>query len=603
MIRHLRLELEMVRGEMNMLLEAGWMDGLMFWAMLALLIYVFAVNTISSLHKYYLAFHAIMLMWPLSQWILHTSDQMILRQLASYAGLISLLSLGPCWVLFARLFTKPLYPLSRGAMGLIAAPVLLFVPVIVLKPEWWFDLSALPVTSGQVGWLFGLYILAISFYFILATSDMLRVIRGASSSMQRQQIILLLIGIAIFACCTCFDLIYNVLLEGHVAKRYGITSLGVVLSDLFIIYVIQRYRVLDIVSIARREVVDTMTAGVVVVDGQDIVIDVNRGMHVFFPVRKGVLLPMKEILGLIPDSTEREEVWTQYYFSPYEHLDTEIHIMFQEDVKPSYVSLHISPIYDDNKRWVGRLLTFHDVTQLRVMVEQMNQKNTTLFERNLELIHIQQELQYANQKLQEMAITDPLTNCYNRRHLLEQMEEKVPTCVSSHQPFSIVLFDIDHFKTINDNYGHVVGDEVLSFVSNIVRKELHHSDIFARYGGEEFVIFMPGVNAHEAYSTAERLIELIKSATPTIASEAIMVTVSIGWVAYEGQELSLGDDVRSWILALLGEADRHMYEAKSNGRNGIRPRLAIEEEDKQVSLDAARPRHAALEASASREKR
>lgn len=554
-----------------MLLEAGWLDGFMFTVMLALMIYVFAVNVISSLHKYYLAFHFIMLVWPLSQWVMHTSPSLLERQIACYAGLISLLALGPGWVLFARLFTKPAYALSRGNLLLLTTPVLLFIPFILFMPEWWYNLKALPVSNGDMGWPFGVYIVMIAFYFILAASDMLRTIRGSASKVQKKQIALLLVGIAIFACCTWLDFIYNALLEGQSPKLYGMTSLGIVLSDLFLIFIIQRYRVLDIVSIARREVVDTMSAGVVVVDGQDIVIDVNRGMNVFFPVLKGSTLPMKEILGLIPDSTDREEVWTQYYFSPYDHLNTEIHISLQKDIEPMHVSLHISPIYDDNKRWVGRLLTFHDVTQLRVLVEQMNQKNTTLFERNLELIHIQQELQYANQKLQQMAITDPLTNCYNRRYLIEQMEEKVPICVRSRQPFGIVLFDIDHFKQINDNYGHIVGDEVLCYVSDIVRKQLHHSDLLARYGGEEFVLFMPGVNAQEAYSTAKQLIDQMKQAPPITEDLPIAVTISVGWVAYEGEELEISEDTRSWILALLGEADQRMYEAKSSGRNGIRP--------------------------------
>ena len=145
----------------------------------------------------------------------------------------------------------------------------------------------------------------------------------------------------------------------------------------------------------------------------------------------------------------------------------------------------------------------------------------------------------------------------------------------SGMPFSLVLFDIDHFKAINDTYGHLVGDEVLIWTTKCVRTLLHESDLLARYGGEEFAVFMPGVSFAEAYAFAERLSELLgHSLTEEVFGYRIAVSVSVGIVSdeclpkYESTQPSL-----PWIMHVFEQVDQFMYQAKENGRNCIMPPL------------------------------
>nr|WP_052475986.1 GGDEF domain-containing protein [Cohnella kolymensis] len=118
----------------------------------------------------------------------------------------------------------------------------------------------------------------------------------------------------------------------------------------------------------------------------------------------------------------------------------------------------------------------------------MNRKNEALHERNMELIAIQDELFRVNQKLEQMAITDGLTGCFNRRYLMQQLEHEVLLNMRYRIPYSILLFDIDHFKQINDHYGHLVGDEVIRSTVNIVRDTLRRP-IYSRVTAERNLRF------------------------------------------------------------------------------------------------------------------
>ena len=125
----------------------------------------------------------------------------------------------------------------------------------------------------------------------------------------------------------------------------------------------------------------------------------------------------------------------------------------------------------------------------------MNRQNEMLQERNHALDRIRQELSEANLKLEELALTDSLTHCYNRRYLTQQLTHEVITNVHYKTPFSLLLLDIDYFKAINDRYGHVIGDEVLYRTAQAVKKSIRETDILTRYGGEEFMIYLHTRNA------------------------------------------------------------------------------------------------------------
>ena len=162
-----------------------------------------------------------------------------------------------------------------------------------------------------------------------------------------------------------------------------------------------------------------------------------------------------------------------------------------------------------------------------------------------------------------MALTDGLTGLFNRRYLSTHLARTIQRIAETQKPVSAILFDIDHFKAVNDTHGHDVGDNVLKEVAGRVSRNLRNFDTVARYGGEEFVIVMPDASLDAAALGADRLRQQIAS-EPFDASkpaEPLTVTISLG-VAMTQDPASHPDD-------LLRNADRALYDAKRAGRNRV----------------------------------
>ncbi|WP_454017655.1 PleD family two-component system response regulator [Azospirillum sp. Marseille-Q6669] len=160
-----------------------------------------------------------------------------------------------------------------------------------------------------------------------------------------------------------------------------------------------------------------------------------------------------------------------------------------------------------------------------------------------------------------MALTDSLTGVFNRRYINAHLPRLLERAIDNHKPVAILLFDIDHFKVVNDSYGHTVGDEVLKEVSNRASRNLRTFDLVARLGGEEFVVVLPDTDAEAALTVAERLRGRIADTLFKVSADVgeIPVTVSIG-VTVGGR---LGDTAEG----LIRRADEALYEAKRAGRN------------------------------------
>lgn len=161
-----------------------------------------------------------------------------------------------------------------------------------------------------------------------------------------------------------------------------------------------------------------------------------------------------------------------------------------------------------------------------------------------------------------MAVTDPLTGLYNRRYVLSRLRQALDTLERSGEPVSVALIDIDHFKRINDSWGHQAGDRVLKGFAERMGRELRAIDIAGRYGGEEFLIIFTDATASSALEAAERT-RAAMAREPfvlTSGAESFSVTLSAG-VA----EAAPGDDVED----VLARADSALYEAKASGRNQV----------------------------------
>lgn len=165
-------------------------------------------------------------------------------------------------------------------------------------------------------------------------------------------------------------------------------------------------------------------------------------------------------------------------------------------------------------------------------------------------------------KLLEEAHTDGLTKCFNKTYFNNALELEVKKSKVTGKPLTLIIFDLDHFKKLNDNYGHDAGDYVLKEKSHIIRDHgIRQGDIFARYGGEEFCILLPNTNLKQGFEIAERLRSLIQKHEFIYDGKRLPVTASVGIADYR-QGVNTGTD-------LFKRADSAVYKSKEGGRNQV----------------------------------
>lgn len=194
---------------------------------------------------------------------------------------------------------------------------------------------------------------------------------------------------------------------------------------------------------------------------------------------------------------------------------------------------------------------------------ELNEKTASLETSNKELLKIKYDLQVANLELKALSFTDALTSAYNRLYFDRQFLTEWQRARREQEPMSLILVDIDHFKELNDTYGHLAGDDGLKLITQLLRSGFQRgNDIVCRYGGEEFVILLPNTLPQQAAIRAEKLREVIEL-TPIIYNEdAISITASFGVCGIVPQP-------EHEPLDLLHATDQALYWVKRNGRNGV----------------------------------
>jgi diguanylate cyclase (GGDEF)-like protein len=164
------------------------------------------------------------------------------------------------------------------------------------------------------------------------------------------------------------------------------------------------------------------------------------------------------------------------------------------------------------------------------------------------------------EQIVNLADTDDLTGIWNKRYFRRQLPQEIERARTFNVPLSLLLFDIDEFKLINDSFGHVIGDVVLSELCGVVRETLRPTDILARFGGDEFAIILPHTDAQGACAVAERVLRHVRSLTiPTDEEGAIQCSVSIGIAEFHRDDASAND--------LIRRADERLYLSKRQGKN------------------------------------
>ncbi len=213
-------------------------------------------------------------------------------------------------------------------------------------------------------------------------------------------------------------------------------------------------------------------------------------------------------------------------------------------------SVNAVPILDERGECRGVLCSFEDVTEIE-------QKTAEMAGMLKQLRKTAKQVARQNRELERLATRDPLTNCLNRRAFFEQADQVLRAAERYSYPVSCVLLDVDHFKAVNDTYGHGTGDEVLQRVGVTLLKLVRDTDLVCRYGGEEFCILMPHTEIDKAMLVSEQLRQVVAS----LQFEEVSITASFGV-----SDMSVG---AATAQELLDQADQSLYGAKRNGRNRV----------------------------------
>lgn len=195
------------------------------------------------------------------------------------------------------------------------------------------------------------------------------------------------------------------------------------------------------------------------------------------------------------------------------------------------------------------------------LTQVFNQMTNNLRRSHEEVEAASHVLQQQNELLETLSVTDGLTGLYNRKKLDDILAQQLERFSRNQRPFAVLLLDIDHFKTVNDTYGHLAGDEILKNTAKTLSQSIRSVDYAARYGGEEFAIVLPETSTHTARELAERIRHQIERARCQFDGQSLTITLSIGVAAVR-------DDDET-AQAVIGRADQMLYEAKHAGRNRV----------------------------------
>ena len=194
------------------------------------------------------------------------------------------------------------------------------------------------------------------------------------------------------------------------------------------------------------------------------------------------------------------------------------------------------------------------------VVSRNNQLYPRLYENLEERVQIRtQELQAANQELTRLATTDTLTGALNRRAFMDALHSEIGRSSRYSHPLSMLIIDVDFFKSVNDTHGHLVGDKVLKTITQTAQDTLRECDHFSRFGGEEFAVLLPESNLEAASQAAERIRHAIRGKNIPINGQNINVSISVGIAELE-ETGGNGDK-------LISLADKRLYQAKKSGRD------------------------------------
>ncbi|AIQ26623.1 hypothetical protein H70737_29540 [Paenibacillus sp. FSL H7-0737] len=544
-----------------------WIDLSLFFVLFVLFIYIFVTVTITNLHKVYLTFHFTMMLWPFCQFALKTTADPDVQLFYVKLAFIDSILLTIGWLLFTIFLTGKSYLLRKKKTLILYIVAALILIGVIVNPKQSF---VLPMHGGYVersyGPLFWLFILFLICTIIISLYIIYSALISNATQRIKKQVTHVLKGVLVLTVFVLLDVFLNVVLFKSQPVIPGMTSLGILISAIFFVIAIHRDKIFDLVTIAHQDIIDTLTLGILVLDDNETVVEINRSLLPKINLQIGDRFDLSALTPLEQTASAFRLFQHTYLKQPMERTEVEV---FYTSLQ-AYINITAEPIVV-GEIMVGRILTFQDRSELHRLIAETNQQNEILQERNLALIAIQNELSQTNQKLKQMAITDSLTGCYNRHYLTQYLEQEIIENMILKQPFAIILLDIDFFKTVNDNYGHLVGDVVICSTVEVIKQSLRETDILARYGGEEFIVYLPNTNHTQANLWAEHIKFMIEANKVHVdeVAHSVSITVSMGLLSINNFAEQYAESPTNQLNDLFESVDKALYQAKNAGRNQI----------------------------------
>ncbi len=347
-----------------------------------------------------------------------------------------------------------------------------------------------------------------------------------------------------------------------------LTSLSIIKTGSFVLvigffaylaFMLRTLRLLDPSAVIPDRVnaaFDTLTEGIFILDEQEQIILANKA------ITEKLSRPMPTLIGVklstLPWQNPHHELkaltfpWQKTLSSGKSSIGSQLSLTSSN--KTFKFVINSSPIQSENSGTQGVLITLDDITELE-------ERNTELQTMVSNLEETKAQIQQQNKELNFLATRDSLTGCLNRRAFSEQFEKMFQAARHNNLELTYILADLDHFKAVNDNYGHAKGDAVIQLFAEVLHSNARKQDLIGRYGGEEFCIALPGLSTDEAIILAERLRLRIKDESTKRFETGPRVTASFGVASIKHNPSNTHE--------LSNFADQALYDAKESGRNRV----------------------------------
>jgi diguanylate cyclase (GGDEF)-like protein/PAS domain S-box-containing protein len=473
------------------------------------------------------------------QWAASTLDTLVFWQNLTYLGVVMVPATFPAFALqYTRGSARLGWPWLLALAAEPALTLLLFWTSGLVHTGFYLDrLNSYIV----IGWERGPWFWVNLIYTYAATlgGTLLLALHALRNPPQRAQAYLVLAGVVLPLAANIYnEFVLSTPLE------LDLTPLSFIASGIIIAFALFRFHLLELAPIARNLLVENMGDGLLVLDAENRIVDLN-------PTARRMIAALVEPLGRRVEEvlTAQADLVARYENTPQARSQVEL-----RPGSGNWLDLRIEPILDRQQRLLGRVVVFRDISDQRKIEEELQAANQRL------RAQIEQ-IDSLRAQLEEQVIHDSLTGLHNRRYLDETLPPALAQAGRMSWPLSLVMIDIDHFKLLNDTFGHDAGDRMLQALAGQLSLHVRAGDILCRYGGEEFVLVLPGMGAEAACKRAEEWRLACAEVAVPYDGTSLRVTVSAGVAMFP----AVGESKE----ALLRAADQALYEAKAGGRNQV----------------------------------